>query len=72
LCFSQKNCEKLSKEKIKYCFECEKFPCEKLQKLDDKYRKKYEMSMIKNLKEIKEKGIEKFLKKQEKKYECPE
>jgi len=28
--------------------------------------------MIKNLKEIKEKGIEKFLKKQEKKYECPE
>ena len=30
------------------------------------------MSMVENLREIREKGMEKFLEKQEKKYRCPE
>jgi len=70
--FLKKTCEKLQKEKIKFCFECKKFPCIQLKKLDDKYKKRYGMSMIENLKEIKENGIKKFLKKQGKKYKCPE
>lgn len=30
------------------------------------------MSMVENLREIKEKGLEKFLESQEEKYRCPE
>ena len=70
--FLKKECEKLSNEEIEYCFECEDFPCENLEKLDIRYREKYGMSMIKNLEFIRKNGIESFLKKQEEEYRCPE
>ena len=47
-------------------------PCENLDRLDRRYRKRYGMSMVENLKELQEKGMEKFLKNQEERYECPE
>jgi len=69
--FIKKQCEKLSKKEVEYCFECEDFPCENLEKLDKRYQEKYDMSMIKNLEFIKENGINLFLKQQEEKYKCP-
>ena len=68
--FIKKQCEKLSKKEVEYCFECEDFPCENLEKLDKRYQEKYDMSMIKNLEFIKENGINLFLKQQEEKYKC--
>jgi len=68
--FIKKSCKKLSKKEVNYCFECEDFPCENLEKLDKRYRERFKMSMIDNLNFIKEKGIEKFLKSQEEKYRC--
>jgi len=70
--FLKAGCEKLAKKKVEYCFECDNFPCKDLQDIDAKYRKKYEMSMIENLKNIEARGIENFLEMQEKKYKCPE
>ena len=67
----KKYCNKLTKKEIEYCYECNDFPCKQIQKLDDKYRKRFDYSTIDNLKYIKENGMEKFLKKQEKKYKCP-
>ena len=46
-------------------------PCENLDRLDRRYRKRYDMSMVENLKEIRDKGINEFLKTQEEKYKCP-
>ncbi len=68
----KKYCEKLLKNEIQYCFECNNFPCAHLEKLDEKYRKRYDMSMIDNLKYIRDNGIDTFLKYQEKRYTCPE
>jgi len=68
--FLKKFCKKLSKKEINYCFECLDFPCKHLEKIDKGYRQRYNMSMIENLEYIREKGIDKFLKKQEKKYQC--
>jgi len=51
-----------------YCFNCDKFPCERLKRLDKRYQEKYGMSEIANLKTIKERGIESFLLKEEKKW----
>jgi len=70
--FLKTGCEKLAKKKVEYCFECDNFPCKDLQDIDAKYRKKYEMSIIENLKNIEARGIENFLEMQEKKYKCPE
>ena len=69
--FVKYSCKKLSKKEIEYCFECKDFPCKKLQKLDNSYREKYNMSMIDNLNFINEKGMKKFLQTQEEKYKCP-
>ncbi|WP_319580763.1 hypothetical protein [uncultured Methanospirillum sp.] len=46
-------------------------PCKKLKHLDTRYRTRYAMSMIDNLNEIKEKGIDSFLASQTAKYTCP-
>ena len=67
----KKSCKKLTNKEIDYCYECKDFPCNKLKKLDKRYREKYKMSMIKNLENIEENGINKFLKSQEEKYKCP-
>jgi len=60
---------KLCKErKGDYCFDCIKFPCERLKRIDKRYQEKYGMSEIENLKNIKEKGIEIFVINEEKKW----
>ena len=56
------------KKKGEHCFTCDQFPCERLKRLDKRYQERYGMSEIENLKTIKEKGIETFLKQEEKKW----
>lgn len=70
--FLKKFCKKLTNKEIDYCFECSEFPCIHLKKLDKTYRQRYNMSMIENLEYIRDNGIDKFLKKQEEKYQCSE
>lgn len=66
------HCELLGKGSIRFCFDCEAFPCKRLISLDKRYRTKYHMSMIENLEYIKEHGIEKYLEKEDGKWRCPE
>ena len=66
-----KNCPLLP-DKSKFCFECESFPCDKLNHLDKRYRTKYNMSMIENLNYIKDRGIENFISKESVRWSCPE
>jgi hypothetical protein len=56
-----KNCSLLQEMKVKYCFECENFPCNNLNKLDKRYLTRYNMSVIENLKSINKIGINEFL-----------
>jgi hypothetical protein len=70
--FLKKYCKKLTKKEFDYCFECSDFPCIHLEKIDKVYRERYNMSMIKNLKDIKQYGIEEFLKEQKSRYICLE
>ena len=66
----KKYCKNKAIYEIDYCYECSDFPCGKLKKLDKKYRERYNMSMIDNLENIRDKGIDVFLKQQEKKYQA--
>lgn len=46
------NCELLAKTESGFCYDCEKYPCARLKKLDKRYRTNYVMSMIENLDNI--------------------
>ena len=68
--FLKKYCKKLTKKELDYCFECSDFPCSYLEKIDKLYRERYNMSMIKNLEDIKKYGIKNFIKEQRARYRC--
>ena len=71
--FLKKRCELLLKGKVEFCYQCEGFPCERLRHIDKRYfLSEFRMSMIENLKYIKEHGMDDFLKKEEEKWRCPE
>jgi hypothetical protein len=70
--FIKRDCEKLRKKQISFCYECQEMPCERLAKLDQRYINYYGMSMIENQKMIKEKGMTEFLRSQSEKYRCPQ
>ena len=68
-----RKCERASKGNTKYCSDrCVSFPCARLKQLDKRYRTKYEMSMIDNLKMINEFGIRLFIRNEKEKWICPE
>lgn len=64
------NCEYLAQTKSGFCFECPKYPCQRLKNLDKRYRTKYGMSMLENLLFIKEKGLAEFLESEHYKWTC--
>ncbi|MCX7614964.1 MAG: DUF3795 domain-containing protein [Clostridiales bacterium] len=66
------HCELLKNGLVRFCYECQDFPCKHLKALDKRYRTKYHMSMIENLRDIEKHGIENFLKKEEEKWTCPD
>lgn len=53
-----KNCESL---RTKYCFNCKKYPCDVLIRLDRNQKEKNGVSIISNLDRIKKRGITKHL-----------
>ena len=68
-----KNCEQIAKGKINYCSDsCVSFPCDRLKQLDKRYRTKYGMSMIDNLKMINEFGIRHLIRNEKVKWIYPE
>jgi hypothetical protein len=66
-----KNCERRSRAGADYCGGCSSFPCELLIRLDKRYRAKYGMSMIENLKAIQASGIRRFIRDEQTKWVCP-
>ena len=66
-----RNCDTIWNSASHLCHECERMPCKRLKQLDARYRAKYGMSMIANLEEIKEQGMDAFLSHQESRYRCP-
>jgi hypothetical protein len=66
------NCSCLEKTKSKFCYECGKFPCQRMKQLDKRYRTKYRTSFIENLLLIKENGIKDFLDFESGRRTCPD
>jgi len=71
-CYIKRGCKNLSKRQIQYCYQCQEMPCRNLTHLDKRYRERYGMSMVENLKILEAEGMDGFLKIQSKKYNCPD
>ena len=67
-----KNCNELKNNNSEFCFDCSNIPCKRLKNLDKRYRTKYHMSMLENLKCIKDQGMDTFLEKETQKWTCPQ
>jgi len=65
-----KNCEKLQASELKFCYECNEFPCTRMQQLDKRYRTNYAMSMIENLEQIKNLGMDEFIQNEKIRWTC--
>jgi hypothetical protein len=65
-----KNCSELNINNLKFCFECDKFPCERIKQMDKRYRTKYNMSTIENLENIKKFGVREFVKNEKIRWVC--
>ncbi len=66
-----RNCEKRLSNNYKYCFQCDTYPCRRLMQLDNRYRTSYDISLLENLKHIKENGIRTHIKNERIKWACP-
>jgi len=67
---SIKNCTLHAGADIILCYDCPKFPCLKIKRLDLRYRTKYHMSMIENLESIHLLGMSTFLEKEMARWTC--
>ena len=53
-----------------FCFECDQYPCQHINRMDDRYRINYGMSPKDNLESVRKMGICKFIKEEYKKHGC--
>lgn len=65
-----KNCEKLHETQSKLCYECNTFPCSRIKQLDKRYRTKYAVNVIENLEQIRDRGMDEFIKNENTKWTC--
>lgn len=69
--FMRRHCELLGKGAVRFCYECEQYPCHRLRALDRRYRSKYHLSMLENLELIRQQGMAVFLEQERQKWSCP-
>ncbi len=62
--------DKQGKLAIRFCSDCDEFPCDNLSAIDDRYQHNYSCSLIGNLHCIKDQGLPAFLREQTEKYTC--
>lgn len=64
------NCELLAQTKSGFCYDCDRYPCSRLKRLDKRYKSNYGMSMLANLDYIQKNGIGEFLKNEQERWTC--
>jgi hypothetical protein len=67
-----KNCEYLLQTGSKFCYDCSSYPCKRMKQLDQRYRLKYEMSNLENLRQVKKLGLDSFIQLELVKWKCSE
>ena len=69
-----RNChlKKCAKEKsLDFCYECKEYPCSELNQFRNDSNYPYHIEVFDNLQEVKEKGLNEWLKNQKLRWSCP-
>jgi hypothetical protein len=64
-------CRKLARQEIDFCYQCDRFPCERLLSVEKRYVHLYNYSQVENLNYIRRRGMPAFLERETKRYTCP-
>ncbi|MHA2123019.1 MAG: DUF3795 domain-containing protein, partial [Promethearchaeota archaeon] len=70
--FIRRDCPALRNNELEFCYECNNFPCQNLEKINETYTDRWSLSLIENLIRNKEVGVENWLQEQKELYTCPE
>jgi predicted RNA-binding Zn-ribbon protein involved in translation (DUF1610 family) len=54
-----------------FCFACDRYPCPRIKRMDERYRKNYGMSVRANLERIRDVGLAQFVAEQYATHRCP-
>ena len=65
-----RNCLYLKETSSGFCYDCEKYPCQRLKQLDKRYRTRYRVSVISNLNSIRSTGIKMFFESEITRWTC--
>jgi hypothetical protein len=65
-----KTCDHFHDGNTEFCFQCREYPCNNLKHLDKRYRTRYKISMIENLDQIRESGLDKFVEDEKVRWAC--
>jgi hypothetical protein len=65
-----KTCGVFQDTEKEYCYQCLDFPCKRILNLDKRYRNRYQMSLVENLEDIRDLGLENFLNNEDTKWTC--
>ena len=69
-CKIKGGCEPLNSKSVRFCFECNDFPCKVINSLEKRYKAKYNTSIIENLDTVRDKGPSFFLEKDAARWSC--
>lgn len=69
--FIKKRCPTGNIHRVKYCYECNAFPCELLTGASSKYRERYGYDFVDALRQIQAKGVDWFVREQDRIHRCP-
>jgi hypothetical protein len=67
----KRDCARIRKREIAFCFECPEFPCTNLIKLDQRHVRDDRVSLMENLRRIEALGPERWLEEQRDRWRCP-
>ena len=70
--FLKKRCELLLDHRVRFCYECDSFPCRSLKRIDARYQKHYRTSFIESLAFIKQHSLAAFIERENAKWRCAE
>ncbi|PKM94546.1 MAG: hypothetical protein CVU84_10800 [Firmicutes bacterium HGW-Firmicutes-1] len=67
---SIKFCDEHNRSEFTYCYECHKFPCSRIRKLEKRYVENYHVSLIENSTSISKYGFSEFIMNESEKWKC--
>lgn len=66
-----RNCPTIAGGESGFCFDCDVLPCPRLKRLDRRYRTKYGVDLLGNLRDMCEQGVEAFVEAERARWVCP-